>query len=578
MSTIAACWIGSSRPTAPKSISPSVPSSSTNTLPGCGSAWKKPRRITWSSIERSSWSASARRSTPIGVEAGGVGHRPALEALLDEDPPRAQLAVERRHADRRVAVEPGGHLGHRVGLAPEVELLAQPAGELGEHVAGAHASAERGAPLGEVGEQGERGEVALHRRLDARALDLDDDGLAGAQPGAVGLADRRGGERLPVELGEHRVEVVAELGGEHSGDALARLGRHPVLQRRQLGAHVARQQVDAGRGDLAELDVDPAGLLEHAAQAHRLALEVGGSARTATARSPRAGRGGRAPGSGGTRAMRRRTARSGRGATTSPARSPIASEPGRASRSRATAAVIVAGIPIATRCSTRPSAPQSQRFTPSATVMATPQPSTPASSAVPHPRRMPSSRSDTLVMSDAKHDAEDDADGDAECRRHDDSRSSRSSRAGRRPGAAQHEARVAARTSSTSSARGWKARAASSATIADASTSPSNSKRYVTQAPSDEVRAHGAQAPAAAARPRSNRRMPGSSLGTSVASSTAHAPGGRRRDLDGVVARLVGVEPEPAFAAVARARRRRSSRPGARRRTARRWRSAPPGP
>ena len=33
---------GSSRPTAPKSISPSVPSWNTKMLPGCGSAWKKP--------------------------------------------------------------------------------------------------------------------------------------------------------------------------------------------------------------------------------------------------------------------------------------------------------------------------------------------------------------------------------------------------------------------------------------------------------------------------------------------------------------------------------------------------------
>ena len=62
MSTTAACWIGSSRPTAPKSMSPSVPSSNAKMLPGCGSAWKKPIRSTWSSVERSSCSASALRS------------------------------------------------------------------------------------------------------------------------------------------------------------------------------------------------------------------------------------------------------------------------------------------------------------------------------------------------------------------------------------------------------------------------------------------------------------------------------------------------------------------------------------
>ena len=131
--------------------------------------------------------------------------------------------------------------------------------------------AERRPPLGEVGEQGEGGEVAFHRRLDPRALDLHDDGLAGAQPGPMGLPDRRCRQRLPVELGEHGVDVVAQLGAEHAGDRLARLGRHPVLQLRQLGAHVARQQVDACRGDLTELDVDPACLLEDAAQPNTVA-------------------------------------------------------------------------------------------------------------------------------------------------------------------------------------------------------------------------------------------------------------------------------------------------------------------
>ena len=108
--------------------------------------------------------------------------------------------------------------------------------------------------------------------------------------------------------------------------------------------------------------------------------------------------------------MRRRTARSGRGATTSPARSPIASEPGRASRSSATAAAIVAGMPMATRCRTRPSAPQSQLVHAERDdERRRPSRATPASSAVPHPRRMPSSRSDTLVTTTARHDADDDA-------------------------------------------------------------------------------------------------------------------------------------------------------------------------
>ena len=140
--------------------------------------------------------------------------------------------------------------------------------ELGEQLAGAQPLTERRAALRDVGEQRERGEVALDHVVDAGPLDLHDDRLAGAQAGAVRLADRRRGERLPVELGEHLVDRAAELGLEARPDLLDRLGRDPVLQRRELVAHLGRDEVDAGRRDLAELHVDAAGLLEHAPQAH----------------------------------------------------------------------------------------------------------------------------------------------------------------------------------------------------------------------------------------------------------------------------------------------------------------------
>ena len=235
----------------------------------------------------------------------------------------------------------------------------------------------------------------------------------------MGLSDRSSGERLPLELGEHRIDVVAELGPEDGGDALTRLGRDPVLQCRQFGADVDRQQIDSRRSDLTELDVDPARLLEHAPQPHAMVVEL-----RRTARSPRTEP--LAPGDAdelpipAEHGTRRRMARTGRGMTTRPARSPIASEPGRASRSNATAAAIVAKMPMATRCSTRPSAPQSQRLTPSATAIAIPQPTTPASRAVPQPRRIPRSRSDTLVMTTASTIPTTHAEADTEDGRHHD--------------------------------------------------------------------------------------------------------------------------------------------------------------
>ena len=155
----------------------------------------------------------------------------------------------------------------------EVELLAQALRELAEHVAGAHALSDRRAPLGNVGEQRERGEVALHHFVDARPLHLHDDGFAGAQAGAIRLADRCRRERLPVELDEDLVDIDAELGFQHRAHTFDRHGRDLVLQSGELGRHLGRHEVDPRRRDLPELDVDTTRLLEHTTQAHPDSIE-----------------------------------------------------------------------------------------------------------------------------------------------------------------------------------------------------------------------------------------------------------------------------------------------------------------
>ena len=417
-----------------------------------------------------------------------------------------KMAIDRRDADASGMVEPTGHLVHRVGLAPEVELGPQALSELLEHVAGPNAPTEGRAPLRKVGEQAERRQVALHRFLDARALDLDDNCFAGAQPRQVGLADRRRRERLPVELREQRLESRSELGLEHFGDPLARFGRYVLLETGELGADVAGQEVDASRGDLAELDVDAAGRLEHAPQPHRLGVDA--SARRAPSfdmsgpKPSRRGERGRARGSGAGRAMRLRTARRGRVATTRPARSPMASDPGRASRSNATAVAIVVGMPMARRCSIRPSAPQSQWLTPRATTIVTPQPDHAGEQ-----RRHPAAADAEQAQGDdgdddGGHGAADDAHGDAGQRRRDQlmaaqegepRRPSRCARARQRPRrtTTRSERRF---TSRTRSARGWNAERRRRARR-----SPTHwcrrrtAKRYVTHPPSSHVHANCSQ-------------------------------------------------------------------------------------
>ena len=185
--------------------------------------------------------------------------------------------------------------------------------------------------------------------------------------------------------------------------------------------------------------------------------------------------------------MRGRTARTEPGSDDEPGALADRQRAGAGEQVEGDRAAIVAGIPIATRCSTRPSAtpvpvvdPERRR------AMATPQPRTPASSAVPQPRRIPSSRSDTAVMTMASTTPRTTPTSTPATTPTTTARllirRSVHRAARRRRRATSPDCRS---TSSTSSARGWKARAASSATIADALASPSNSKRYVTQAPSE---------------------------------------------------------------------------------------------
>ena len=165
MSTTAACWIGSSRPTAPKSMSPSVPSSNTKMLPGMrvGVEEADPQHL----VERGAQqllgervAVDARRVEPLGV-----GDGEALEALLHEEPAGAELACRPSgpgppSRDRAAAPSRAIASASRRKSSSARRLSR----ELVEHLAGAHALAERRAPLRDVGEERERGEVALRSR------------------------------------------------------------------------------------------------------------------------------------------------------------------------------------------------------------------------------------------------------------------------------------------------------------------------------------------------------------------------------------------------------------------------------
>ena len=102
-----------------------------------------------------------------------------------------------------------------------------------------------------------------------------------------------------------------------------------------------------------------------------------------------------------TGAMVRRIVRMGCGSVSRPERSPRVSEPGWASRSRATAATIVMTGPKATAASTMRPLDQVQPVRSPASTTARVQPMTPATAMDSQPRRTPSRRLASAVMTTA---------------------------------------------------------------------------------------------------------------------------------------------------------------------------------
>ncbi len=111
--------------------------------------------------------------------------------------------------------------------------------------------------------------VAVHEVGDAGPLHLHDDPLARDEGGPVRLADRCGGERLEVELGEGLLDRLVERGLDHGADRVGVDRPHVRLELRELAGEVVGEEVGARRRDLTELHHHPAGVLDRQAEAER---------------------------------------------------------------------------------------------------------------------------------------------------------------------------------------------------------------------------------------------------------------------------------------------------------------------
>src|SRR6266487_137701 len=113
-------------------------------------------------------------------------------------------------------------------------------------------------------------QVCRHQVLDVRVLHLDRSLASVVQPCMMHLADRRSGDRLPLDLGKHISWTPTQFVGDRPLDLPPGARRHAVLQGGQ-GANVdGREQVWPRRGKLAgfnERSTERGGRLQYAVRA-----------------------------------------------------------------------------------------------------------------------------------------------------------------------------------------------------------------------------------------------------------------------------------------------------------------------
>ena len=239
-----------------------VPSSSTRMLPGCGSEWKIPASKICVRNVSSRRSASSRGANPSSCNR-------AVSAMLV---PTTRSSVSTRPvessgttAGTRTPALPASTSDRAVGvgrLDAEVQLLADVADELGRQLRGPHRQAERRAPFDQARELHDGGAVPCDEVVEAWALHLDDHRPAVRQFRRVDLRDRRTGHRSPVEAA---VDADPPAGRARPPAPAGWTPRRPVPPGCANGPAprtTRGQQIGPRRGDLAQLDEHPTGLLE----------------------------------------------------------------------------------------------------------------------------------------------------------------------------------------------------------------------------------------------------------------------------------------------------------------------------
>ena len=154
---------------------------------------------------------------------------------------------------RRVIAEVAGELLHVALLARKIQLAPHCPLILGRD-GRRPVVAEVGEPLGQLGQPHEDVHVDGHLFLDVGMEHLDHHRLARVERRAMDLTDRGRGHRLRLELGEERLDRLAQLRLNDLAHHGRRIGRHVLLEVLELLGQLHSHQVGPGAEDLAQLD------------------------------------------------------------------------------------------------------------------------------------------------------------------------------------------------------------------------------------------------------------------------------------------------------------------------------------
>ena len=193
--------------------------------------------------------------------------RDPLDELRGQDPRRRVVAIHASDALEAFADRVLMEEGRLARLDEIVELVGRPARELVDDLP-RFRPPEQPRPVDDAADRVHQADVRPEVGADPGALDLDGNPLSGVEDRTMDLADRSGGEGPLLELGEHLLRRAAQLLRHDRSDVV--VGERPDLaeQLEQLGAVRRREQVEAHRQHLAELDPRATELLDGEAHAH----------------------------------------------------------------------------------------------------------------------------------------------------------------------------------------------------------------------------------------------------------------------------------------------------------------------